>query len=503
MTTPVLIAGAGPTGLVLALALTRRGVAVRIVDEDPWPGDASRAIVVQARTLEFYDQLGITEEAVARGIVLTDVRLREGGREMVAFDLRRLGEGLSPYPFALILPQDDHERFLVEVLEREGVQVERSTRLVRLEQDDGGVRAVLATATGEETCQAAWLVGCDGARSQVRKELGIEFPGGTYDQPFYVADVKIAGGFRTDLAANLGEGGLALMFPVRSSGMQRLIGNLPPDAGDVSRLSFEDVRARAESLLGVTVERVNWFAAYRVHHRVAERFRVRRVFLAGDAGHIHSPAGGQGMNTGIGDAVNLAWRLAEVLAGRASAALLDGYERERIGFARKLVATTDRAFRGMVSAGRLGRFVRTWLAPRAVPRLLRLPAGRRTLFRTVSQIGVSYRDSGDGEGRAGQVHAGDRLPWAAGPDGGNFAALRTADWQAHVYGAASAAVRDQLTGLRLRLVEQPWTREAAEAGLAEDALYLIRPDGHVAFASAEQDAAALARFAAARGLDWR
>ena len=489
----VLIVGAGPTGLVLGLSLLRRGVPFRIIDEDDGPGLQSRAIVVQARTLELYDQLGLADGAIERGIVMRDVRLLEGGREVARFSLGDLGEGLSPYPFALILPQDDHERFLVEQLSAAGVEVDWGVKLERFTERGGLVSVTTMRKRRQETADVGWLVGCDGARSRVRKGLALDFPGGTYEQPFYVADVSVAGGFRTDLAVSLGAGGLALMFPVRSSGMQRLIGLAPERAENAPPLTFEDVRASAESMLGVAVETVNWFSAYRVHHRVAARFRVGRVMIAGDAGHIHSPAGGQGMNTDIGDAVNLGWKLAEVVQGRAPETLLDSYERERLAFARQLVSTTDRAFRGFIDDGARGRLLRRWIAPQLAPRLLRMGAARRAAFRTLSQIGVSYRDSGDGEGRAGQIHAGDRLPWIA-TGNGNFEALRTAHWQVHIHGQPSGSVRRAATELGLPLVERPWDAGAERAGFTRDALYLVRPDGYLALVSADADAGVLRRF---------
>ena len=161
----------------------------------------------------------------------------------------------------------------------------------------------------------------------------------------------------------------------------------------------------------IDVERVNWFSTYRVHHRVADRFRDGRAFLLGDAAHVHSPVGGQGMNTGIGDAVNLAWKLAAVLHERAGAPILDTYEPERIAFARRLVATTDSAFTGVTSSSVTARTLRLRLVPALLPRLLMLQTFRRLAFRTVSQTAINYRGSALSEGRAGRVHGGDRLPW--------------------------------------------------------------------------------------------
>jgi hypothetical protein len=229
---------------------------------------------------------------------------------------------------------------------------------------------------------------------------------------------------------------------------------------------------------------VNWFSTYRVHHRVADRFRVGRAFLSGDAGHVHSPAGGQGMNTGIGDAVNLAWKLAAVLRGRASAGILDSYEAERIPFARSLVATTDRVFEGVVGRGLFSRFVRGVFAPFILPLALKFAAARRAQFRLVSQTRIAYRESPLSDGLAGAVHAGDRLPWVEGVD--NFAPLRSLDWQLHVYGTA-AALREFAAKSRLALHEWPWSAAARRAGLRRDAVYLVRPDGHVGFARAAAD----------------
>lgn len=497
--TQVLIVGAGPTGLVLALRLARHGVPFRIVDKNSGPGQASRAMVVQARTLEFYGQLGLADAAVARGIRVDAAHFREGGEEIATISFGDAGAGVSPYPFVLCLPQDDHERFLVEQLAAQGVEVEWGVRLEAFEERDGHVRAVLRRdgAEEEEVCEAAYLCGCDGAHAAVRQQLGLGFPGGTYDQLFYVADVPVAGPAAGEMFMHIGEHSLIVMLPVRSSGTYRLIGVVPPELGGREDLAFEDVRPSAEALLGVRVAgAANWFSTYRVHHRVASRFRVGRAFIAGDAGHLHSPAGGQGMNTGIGDAVNLSWKLANVLQGRVGPGVLDTYETERIAFARKLVETTDRLFQGMVGEGWGSRFLRGWILPHLAPRLTGLAAVRRALFDTVSQVRISYRDSALSEGRAGEVRGGDRLPWT----GDNHACLAALDWRLHVYGDASPALAEVAAVLGVPVDRFGWSGAAARVGLARDAAYLIRPDGHVALATPGQDPRVLGAFAARIGL---
>ena len=498
--TDVLIVGAGPTGLALALSLLHRGIRPRVIDRAAGPGQASRAMVVQARTLELYRQLGLAEDVVARGIPVERLRLREEREEVATLSLRDFGEGMSPYPFALAFPQDDHERLLEQRLHAAGLGVEWGTELTDLTETGDGIQAGLRRGRREASCTAAYLCGCDGAHSRVRQALGLGFAGGTYRQLFYVADVRIEGAFERDLVVNLDPRGLALMFPVRSSGMQRLIGLVPGHLGDRDDIGFEEIRPEAEKLLGVRVREVNWFSTYHVHHRVAERFRQGRVFLAGDAGHIHSPAGGQGMNTGIGDALNLGWKLAEVLRGRAAPAILGSYETERIAFARSLVETTDRVFRAVVSQGRGGRFLRRWLAPRLLPAIAAIPPARHAFFRLISQIRIAYPGSALSEGRAGEVAGGDRMPWVAGPGGDNFAPLDGHGWRLQVHGALSPALSAAAAARGLPVDAWPWGEAARQAGLRRDAAYLLRPDGHVGLADPGQDPDRLASYAARYGL---
>ncbi|HEX8404882.1 MAG TPA: FAD-dependent oxidoreductase [Duganella sp.] len=492
MVTQVLIVGAGPTGLVLALRLARHGVAVRIIDRNSGPGQASRAMAVHARTLEFYRQLGFADAVVDLGIRIDAIHLREDGHDIVELPLSDIGAGLSPYPFVLAFPQDDHERFLVERLRAEGVDVEWNTELESFTQDERGVRSVLRRGDEQISCTTAFLCGCDGAGSRVRQSLKIDYSGGTYDHLYYVADVKTEGPPNVDLIGHIGANTFALMLPVRSRGMQRLIGIMPEQVGNEAAPSFEDVRPVLEPLLGIKIEQLNWFSTYRVHHRVASQFRVGRCFLAGDAAHIHSPAGGQGMNTGIGDAVNLSWKLAQVLRAGAYGSLLDTYEAERIAFARKLVTTTDRAFQLIVSKGAGGKLLRKWLVPRVFPVLTGFTGARRTLFKTLSQVHIHYHDSLLSGGRAGEIIGGDRMPWVPQADGGdNFAAMRTLGWQLHVYGKPDPLLVAAAQVLHLPLHAWPWNAAAEEAGLLEDAAYLIRPDMHVALAMPRQELDAL------------
>jgi 2-polyprenyl-6-methoxyphenol hydroxylase-like FAD-dependent oxidoreductase len=503
--TDVLIIGAGPTGLVLALWLTRLGVRVRITDKTAEAGTTSRALGVQARTLEFYSQIGLADTVVERGRKMIAANLWVAGRKVARAVLGEMGADLSPFPYALIFPQDEHERLLIDRLAEAGVRVERRTELLGFEDAAGRVIARLRHPDGaSETCEAAYIAGCDGAHSTVREALAIGFPGGVYAHLFYVADVEATGAtMNGELHVALDRTDFLAVFPLKTEGRARLIGTVREEAEHQSEnLSWNDVSKRVIEWIRIDVEHVNWFSTYRVHHRVADHFREGRAFLLGDAAHIHSPVGAQGMNTGIGDAVNLAWKLAAVLRRRGHASLLDSYEPERIGFARRLVATTDRAFTGVTSSGAIARLMRLHVVPLVIPRVFAIKSARRYMFRTISQTVVNYRGSRLSEGRAGTVQGGDRLPWvktgANGVDSDNFAQLTTLDWQAHVYGDATPEIRAVCEERKLPLHVFPWRPEMSRAGLRRNAVYLVRPDGYVGLADPDGSAVRVTSYLDAR-----
>jgi 2-polyprenyl-6-methoxyphenol hydroxylase-like FAD-dependent oxidoreductase len=501
--TDVLIIGAGPTGLVLALWLARLGVRVRIVDKTAQPGTSSRAVAVQARTLEFYSQIGLAGKVVERGRKAVAVNLWVAGKAVSRAAFGDMGEGISPFPYALDFPQDEHERLLIEQLSEARVNVDRSTELVDFEDTATHVLARLKRSDGAvETCAATFIAGCDGAHSVVRETLKIGFGGGTYPHVFYVADVDARGpALNGEIHIALDTSDFIAVFPFQGEGLARLVGTVQGDAAQrAETLQWKDVSQRVIAWMHIEVGRVKWFSTYRVHHRVANNFRKGRAFLLGDAGHVHSPVGGQGMNTGIGDAVNLAWKLAAVLHDRANASLLDSYEPERIAFARRLVATTDQAFTAVTSSGAMARFIRLHVVPFLLPIIFSFRTLRRYMFRTVSQTVVNYRQSSLSEGRAGTVRGGDRLPWVRAEPAGadNFAPLASIDWQLHVYGEASRQIRALCDARKLQLHIFPWRPETAENGLERDAAYLVRPDGYIALVSPEASVAAITSYLDAR-----
>jgi 2-polyprenyl-6-methoxyphenol hydroxylase-like FAD-dependent oxidoreductase len=516
--TEVLIAGAGPTGLVLALWLARLGINIRIIDKDPYPAAHSRAVAVQARTLEFYSQLGFANDLVDHGYRVPALSLWVAGRQVAHAPFGDFGAGLSPFPFALVFPQDEHEPLLIRHLAELGVHVERPTELLSFEESTNSsdksarpITARLRLADGsEQTCRCAFLAGCDGARSVVRQSLRIGFPGGEYTHLFYVADVTASGPVANgELHVALDDTDFLAIFPLDGKNRLRLVGTIRNEQAEQARdqLSWNDVSKRVMEWLRIDVQHVNWFSTYRVHHRVAEHFRGGRAFLLGDAAHIHSPVGGQGMNTGIGDAVNLSWKLAGVLRNRAPASILDTYEPERIAFARRLVATTDQAFTAVTSSGDLARLFRLHIVPYLIPTVLSSNASRRFLFRTVSQTAINYRASDLSEGRTGKLHAGDRLPWlelAVGPKNpyvDNFAPLASLAWQVHIYSTWVCPDISRLCGQRgIAFHVLPWQPEFTRSGIRENAAYLIRPDGYIAFVDPAAKARNLAAYLDAHAL---
>jgi 2-polyprenyl-6-methoxyphenol hydroxylase-like FAD-dependent oxidoreductase len=383
--TDVLVVGAGPSGLALAGELHRRGVATRIVDRNAAPTTQSRAIGVHARTLEIFDDLGIADDLVARGIRCTGATMMAAGKPIVEIDFAGLD---TRFPFVLCVSQVETETVLRDLLERRGGRVERETELVSLVQHDDHVEAVLRGPRGEERAQPRWVVGCDGAHSAVRHALGASFGGHTYEDTFVLADAHLDWDVpATRITTFLAHDGVAAFFPLGGT-RWRVVVSAAAALGDQPTLA--DVRALCEQRAGrpVPISDAGWIAPFRIHCRQVTAYRDRRVFLAGDAAHIHSPVGGQGMNTGIQDVHNLAWKLALVTRGAAGPALLDSYQAERHAIGQRVLARTD-------LATKLGTFTGA-LAPlrdHFLHFVTSFEPVRRRIVRDASQITVAYENS--------------------------------------------------------------------------------------------------------------
>jgi 2-polyprenyl-6-methoxyphenol hydroxylase-like FAD-dependent oxidoreductase len=457
--------------------------------------------MVHARTFELYRQARLADIVVARGQKVPAVRFWGKGEPQARLSFEEVGADLTPYSLPVIFPQDEHERLLVATLEGLGISVERDTELLGYSDEGAQVVARLRGPDGqEELCQAAYIAGCDGARSVVRETMGTGFPGGTYHHLFYVADIEASGpAINGEMHVDQEEADFLAVFPLAGKGRARLVGTVRGDRADLAdTLKFEDVSSRVIENLKVDVEKVNWFSTYHVHHRVTQHFRKGRAFLLGDAAHIHSPVGGQGMNTGIGDAINLAWKLKAVLAESASDALLDTYGGERIAFARRLVETTDRVFTLATAEGSIASILRTRVVPVVLAILAHLEAVRDFLFRTMSQVEINYRHCSFNAGEAGDIHGGDRLPWVETEGISNYGPLAQMVWQVHVYGRAGPDLAAWCEEHGVPLHVFAWRPEHEKAGLIRDALYLLRPDTYIGLAVRSSSVGTMQRYLDAR-----
>jgi 2-polyprenyl-6-methoxyphenol hydroxylase-like FAD-dependent oxidoreductase len=513
MDTDVLIAGAGPTGLMLACQLARRGIRVLIVDRHSGPAQQSRAMAVQARTLEIYAKLGIADRAIELGKKGTGANMWAEGRWMARIPVGEIGQDLSPFPYVLMLGQDDNELIMGERLRDWGIEVQWNTELHAFEQGADGVTATLRQQDGTpRTASAAYLAGCDGAHSAVRQLSGIAFPGAPYEQVFFVADTEATGPMRPgEVNIYLWRDGFHLLFPLRGQDHWRIVGILPPALRQKENLTFEDVvpAIRQEAGAALTFKGCNWFSKYRSHHRCAERFRDRRAFLLGDAAHIHSPAGGQGMNTGLQDAYNLAWKLALVVTGKADAALLDTYEHERLPVAQRLLRTTDRAFTLLVSDGWFAGIFRTRLLARIAAFAMTFKRVQTLAFRTISQTGIRYSASRLSKTLpdvpSAAPRAGERFPWLRlklredKPIEDVFQTLDDTCFNLLVIGQPAPA-ENWLPGDLVQVHEVAASRlnaeELARAGISAPAFYLLRPDGHIGLAGARLETQSVTRYLA-------
>lgn len=513
MKTDVLIVGAGPTGLMLANQLARRGVRALIIERHPGPSLQTRALGVQARTLEIYAKMGLAERALELGKQGGGAHLWSEGRQIGAVSLGDAGKALTPYPYILVLGQDDNERIMGEKLSESGVDVQWNTELLALEQYSSHVVATLRHANGEtQTVEAAWVAGCDGARSAVRTLSGIDFPGAPYEHVFFVADVEATGSMVPDeVNVYLRAEGFHLFFPMRGANHWRIVGIVPPQLREQPDLDFAAVMPslRGEAGANLSIKACSWFSTYRIHHRAAARFRDRRCFVLGDAAHVHSPVGAQGMNTGLQDAYNLAWKLALVVQGKAEATLLDSYEAERQPVAQRLLDTTDRGFRLVVSDSSFAGLLRIKVLARIAAFAMKQRRIQNLAFRTVSQIGIHYRRSplsvlADALPKQAP-RAGDRFPWmrlqleSGGPVQDLFKALDDTRFTLLVFGNAAPKLPDMGTLLRVHVIPITVGNEAeqARAHVPRSAFYLLRPDGHVGLSGRAVDAATVQKYFAA------
>ena len=535
----VLVVGAGPTGLMAATLLARRGVRVRIVDARTEASRESRAFAVQARTMELFQQIGIVDEFLDRGIVNPGIDFFVGGRRVGGFDYDRAASPDTPYPFIFLLPQSRTEAILIDDLARHGVTVERGVTVTGLDQDEDGITVQAREASGAPIqVRVPYVVGADGAHSAVRKALGLAFVGAKYAPTFLLADCRIDWPAGSDLDHDrfrvfLHGASVALFLPLDGTRCSRVMatdhsGRVDAGGEAATQLDLPELqRAFTEaSGLAVRLSDPAWTTRYRVHHRGVDRYGRGRAFLAGDAAHIHSPAGGQGMNTGLQDAANLAWKLAAVIRDGASADLLDTYDAERRPVGQQVVETSDRMFTAVAGQTGWEATVRDWLARPVSATIAHLDAVQHRAFRRLGQLGITHppgryvEDGAAGLGQSGP-QVGHRAPNAAVTRDRSVFDLTTgygftvlAFSRKALEGDARHRIVDDLDALRRdgvvahlvarNAIGRDGRSIAATSPEAFDryglgrrdgqAIYVLRPDGYVAWRGEGLDVAGCGRF---------
>ncbi|WCT12706.1 FAD-dependent monooxygenase [Mucilaginibacter jinjuensis] len=412
--TKVLIVGAGPSGLMMAAQLLRYGIEPVIIDSKLGPTDHSQALAVQARSMEIYRQMGLVDQVLKEGKPNAGLQFFYGDKLTGKFPLSDTGQGETPYPYIFIYPQNKNERVLLGDLTKNTTPVYWNTSLTQLVQKSKTVEATVTTNGIEATITADWVIGADGAHSTVRKQSGIHFSGDTYAHLFYLADI-ISNHDDDYIKLHLTNKGFAGFFPTPDKNGFRVIGSLPPEFEGKEDIKLEDILPYAEEITQgpIVVNKCNWFTTYKLHHRMADKFRSGRCFLIGDAAHIHSPVGGQGMNTGLQDAYNLAWKLAGVINNKIHEGILNSYAAERMPVAKQLLETTDKAFNIIMSQAWWARFFKRFALPKILSMMWGNAGVKQNFFQRVSQLGINYRHSHINLhlSHAHKIKAGDRLPY--------------------------------------------------------------------------------------------
>ena len=485
----VLIVGAGPTGMTAAIELKRAGFDVRIVDKSDHLADRSQALVVQARTLEQFHRYGIAEEAVNRGRKLNGVQFFSEGKQIMSVTFDALQ---SRYPYVLFLPQSETESLLNEQMESLGVKTERNVELESLTQENGEVRATLRLADGSvEEVKPRWLIGCDGAHSSVREKTGTPFEGGGVGLSFFLGDLEIDGPDAPgdDLTIHLHHGDVVFMGRLSDKLVRMIVALHSKQDEDLHRdLTLDDFQHAIDHVgVRVRARSSEWMTPFRVNDRQASNYRIGNVFLAGDASHIHSPVGGQGMNTGIQDVANLAWKLASVARG-GDEKLLDSYQEERAEVGKALLRFTGRGLKMATSANpivegvrdALGRFV-TGLQP-----------VQKAMTGFISEIAIEYRSSSivADHGGEGDLRAGDRMPDLSLAQAGEGATTLLKDWKAAnhlavVLNGSRAEAAEIRVAAPLADLTELRTPDLDGEGIRllgiEKKVLIVRPDGYIGF----------------------
>jgi 2-polyprenyl-6-methoxyphenol hydroxylase-like FAD-dependent oxidoreductase len=457
----VLIVGAGPVGLFLANECARRNVRWRLIEEHAAQSEHSKALAIFPRTLEIFDMAGVVGAFLEKANRVTNVAVETHDRTLARM---KFEPDESPYSFVAMVPQDVTEKLLVEELRRKGGSVEYESKFISAEQNGGGVDTALEHRGESLKVRASVLVGCDGAHSAVRHQLNLPFEGAEYQGSFLLADVET----NTELPADElqlcpNEFGPVAIFPM-SATRRRIIATIEKTEGDAPSLDLVRSILAQRAPRGIEARTLNWSTYFRIHHRQVARLREGRVFIAGDAAHIHSPFGGQGMNTGLHDAWNLVWKLDLFLKGAGNERLLDSYSSERLPVIKNVIETTDVLTRVMSTPNKLVQTLRDVV----IPMVSRLAPFQHAFVQRLSELGIAYPKSPILEG-PGKRYFDESLRGGAGILS-RFVLLLGSEEEASIKEEAQKFIESFPQVVELRHSERR-------------GVTLIRPDGYIAFSS--------------------
>jgi 2-polyprenyl-6-methoxyphenol hydroxylase-like FAD-dependent oxidoreductase len=511
----ILIAGAGPTGLTLANLLAKTGIPFLLIDKNAHPSRDSKAFGIHARTMEVFSQFDMAGKAIAEGNIDNTVHILVKSKEAVKFRLKEMLPGETRYPYFLILQQDKTEKLMIEALKRQSHTVHWKHELTHMEVTDTGVSATIKGLDGvEKQAEFQYLIGCDGAGSTVRKQGGFSYTGKTFSSSYYLADCEIDWEFtHGDIYFIFAPQYITGLFSFREQNRYRVF-NFMNDAVHKEpddELTQKDVQhiLDANPYLNMQAKNMDWSSVFKIHMRYTDTFGKGRVMLAGDAAHAHTPAGGQGMNTGIQDAYNLAWKLSLVLKGKAAPQLLQSYSEERQPIAKNLHNTTDQAFSLITHQNIFANFFRMHITPKVFRLILGIPWLRKPNLMRFSQLAIKYRYSALSKNGATKgfyrnaPQAGDRAPYCQliinGKDADSYQLFEYTHFTIFIAVAEPDDERAYEINKRIeansRLPVSVYriTRGGDRGsfftayGIKKDAVFIVRPDNHIGFRSSRLD----------------
>lgn len=398
--TEVLIVGAGPSGLMMACQLAIHNICFRIIDKKEYPTVYSGALIIQARSVEILNQMGIAQKVIQAGIIANNINIVFNGKQLLKIPVKNIGSGLTQFPYLLMVEQSRTEQLLTEFIHNHGFSIERKTELMSFSQETDGVTSRIKHFDGkEETIKTQYLIAADGGQSTIRKQLKIPFIGKAHQKSLFIIDCKARTNLSPDeICFSFSDKTISGFFPLLN-GKWRVDGVINNELEKNDILTFENIEKHFSENIRMDTKLYNpdWFSVFHSHQRYAPSFQQNRCFLLGDAAHIHSPVGAQGMNTGLQDAFNLGWKLAFVIKGNAEPKLLDTYTAERLPIAKKIISATDRIFNLVTSEHFFTKLIRINVIPFILRSLFPLIGKRNIirqyLFKSISEIDIHYRES--------------------------------------------------------------------------------------------------------------